>query len=302
MLIATDNAVYQMSDGHPYPIYENGPVRAIARAGSRDLIAIVSDEGLTVHQGDTVTRNEMPDTNRVEAVDILDDGQMLVGTEGPHIYRFSDGAIERIESFAKMKSREDFYTPWGGPASVRSLAHTREGWVYADIHVGSIMRSRDRGHTWEPVTPDLHEDVHQVVTLPSEPNTVYANTADAVYVSEDRGSSWEHRDGGLPYSYGRAIAVHPDDGDCLLATVSRGPHANVDGRLYRSDDRGRSWSHVTAGFPASTEQNIDTFQIEFTQDGRGWAAADRDLFVSEDRGQTWKVVWSAPDPVRQIAG
>ena len=43
---------------------------------------------------------------------------------------------------------------------MRSLAHSGD-WVFADIHVGS-MRSPDRGTTWEPVTPDLDADVHQV--------------------------------------------------------------------------------------------------------------------------------------------
>jgi len=130
---------------------------------------------------------------------------------------------------------------------------------------------------------------------------IYANTANAVYVSEDRGKSWSHKAKGFPYRYGRAIAVDPEDADCIMATISRGPHANVGGRLYRSDDQGNSWEHVTKGFPKETSSNIDTFQIAFSDDGRAWAAVNHNLYVSSDRGESWSVYWTAEDPIKMIA-
>jgi hypothetical protein len=298
MLIATENLVFRMDDERPEQIYQNGRVRAIACSDS--VSAIVSDEGMTI-LSDQTSLHPFPEADRVECVDIVKEDHILIGAEGPHIFQYGGDSVTQIESFAQLDCRENFYTPWGGPASVRSFAHTDDGYLYADIHVGSIMRSPDRGNTWEPVTPDLHEDVHQVITRSADPDTVYANTADAVYISEDRGASWGHRDTGLPYSYGRAIAVHPDDGDCLLASVSRGPHGDADGRLYRSEDRGRTWSHVSAGFPESTTGNIDTFQIAYTNDARCWATVDHDLYVSEDRGETWKILWSSPTPINSLA-
>ena len=38
--------------------------------------------------------------------------------------------------------RQSWYTPWAVRPAVRSLAHSGD-WVFADIHVGSIMRSPD---------------------------------------------------------------------------------------------------------------------------------------------------------------
>lgn len=299
MLLATQKTVYRMTGDQPEVCYQNGTIQAICE--SNDRSAIVSDTGLTVTDKTATSLTELPSSDQVETVDILDDGTVLIGTEGPHIYQVSDGRLNLLEAFETLECRDDFYTPWGGPASVRSFAHTDDGWVYADIHVGSIVRSPDRGKSWELVTPDLHEDVHQVATHPRQQDALFANTANAVYISEDRGNTWEHRSEGFPYYYGRAIAVHPEDGDCLLATVSRGPHSNVDGRLYRSDDRGRTWSHVTSGFPESTPSNIDTFQIAFTTDGRAWAALDRELLVSDNRGQSWTPFWTSPDPIKMIA-
>ena len=75
------------------------------------------------------------------------------------------------------------------------------------------MRSPDEGISWEPVTPELHKDVHQVATCPADDNRVYANTQNGVYISADRGNSWVNRIEGLPRRYGTGVAVHPADPD-----------------------------------------------------------------------------------------
>jgi len=107
---------------------------------------------------------------------------LLLGTEAPHLYRLRGGSgpAERNPSFASLEVRGEWLTPWGGPASLRSLAATGDGWVYADVHVGSIVRSPDRGESWRPVTPTLHRDIHQVATTPASDERVYANTYLAV--------------------------------------------------------------------------------------------------------------------------
>jgi hypothetical protein len=87
-----------------------------------------------------------------------------------------DGTANLCTGFEALPVRSEWYTPWGGPPAVRSFAATTDGCVYADIHVGSIMRSPDQGHTWEPVTPTLHNDVHEVATTPASDNHVAANT------------------------------------------------------------------------------------------------------------------------------
>ena len=241
----------------------------------------------------------------IESLLILEENPLclLVGAEPPHLYRFVEdgGPAERVGPFDRLECRDEWYTPWGGPPAVRSFASTRDGWVYADIHVGSIMRSPDRGASWEPVTPDLHKDVHQVATSPQTDERVYANTADAVYISEDRGRSWQHRTDGLPVRYGRAIAVHPDDPDCVLATVSDGPGGNAQGRLFRTDDAGRTWVHVTEGFPETTRGNIDTYHVAFSPGGLAWAVVGKALFLSRDRGRRWEAFWEAPEGIMMIS-
>jgi photosystem II stability/assembly factor-like uncharacterized protein len=163
------------------------------------------------------------------------------------------------------------------------------------------MRSLDGGSTWAAVTPTLHEDVHRVAACPSAPHRVYANTARAVYVSDDRGQSWHDRGADLGHAYGREIAVHPDRPDVLLATVSDGPHGeNVHGRLWWSDNAGESWQPVGGDFPATTPDNIDTYHVTFDATGTAWAAVRSVLYRSDDLGQHWTNYRDLGTPIRLL--
>jgi photosystem II stability/assembly factor-like uncharacterized protein len=163
------------------------------------------------------------------------------------------------------------------------------------------MRSADNGLSWKPVTPTLNEDVHQVAVTPADDDHVYANTARGVYLSANRGRTWEHGAAGLRERYGRAIAVHPNNSDMILASVSDGPHGDdVHGQLYRSEDGGRTWRQVRDGFPESTRKNINTFQVAFTKDGTAWAAVERNVFVGSNVGSEWHQHWEAPSEIQII--
>ena len=301
MLIATDHTLYSFVRT-PRPLLEGVSVTALAEGAALGAAALASGE--IVLTDNALRHLQTGIEASIDCLLILCERplDLLLGTGEGHLYRCGDDGkpARRLESFAHLACRSDWYTPWGGLPAVRSLAAAGD-WVYADIHVGSIMRSPDRGESWEPVEPRIHEDVHQVATCPLAPERVYANTADAVYLSLDRGESWEHRTTGLDARYGRALAVHPQDPDCLLASVSNGPHGATEGKLYRSDDAGNHWSHVEKGFPRCTHDNIDTFQISFSADGEAWSAVEHTLYGSADRGQRWEVAWQASDSIRAIS-
>ena len=308
MLIATQSAVYRVANPEdPEAVgvcLGADGVRCVAEGAAGAIVAM--SEGTIRVLSDAGSRAVDSGIDEpIECLLILDEHplELLIGTEGAHLFHLRGAEISRIRRFDALDCRAGWHTPWGGPPSVRSLAATADGWVYADIHVGSIMRSGDGGQSWEPVTPDLNEDVHQVATCRARPDRVYANTARGVYVSEDRGQSWHDRARDLGRRYGRAIAVAPDDPDLLLATISDGPHGgDVHGQLWQSEDCGRNWRHVSGGFPASTPDNINTFHVALCDGGQAWAVVGRTLYVGKVRASRWEAFWTATEPILMIAG
>lgn len=304
MLIATSNQVFTSAGETPAPCLAIDGIRCLDEGVQYSAIGLADGRVVVLSDGQAQPQaTGIGDS--VECIALLSEEPLhvLLGTEPPHVYSLdgTDAPASRVESFDALECRQSWYTPWGGPPAVRSLAHSGD-WVFADIHVGSIMRSPDRGATWEPVTPDLHADVHQVATAPSRAGRLYANTAAAVFISDDYGRSWEQRREGLENRYGRALAVHPRDPDCLLASVSKGPgnRRDVQGKLYYSRDAGRSWTWSLAGLP-EVQGNIDTFHIAFDAAGIAWVAVEDQLYRSEDRGENWSAFWRAPAAIVALA-
>jgi photosystem II stability/assembly factor-like uncharacterized protein len=307
MLLSTDTVVYEiLQDGdQPMPVFDAaGGIRRVAE-GDTVSVAALADGDLVLLGGEEPERLATGLEEEIWSLLILSEDplQVLVGTVAPHIYHVdADGNVERNGSFAALDVRETWSTPWGGPPVARSMAAGEDGYVYAGIEQGSVMRSPDGGENWEPVTPDLNKDIHQVATCPEAPARVYANTARAVFISEDHGESWQHLADDLDERYGRAIAVHQEDPDLVLATVSDGPHGdNVHGQLWRSNDGGENWAHVAGVFPKNTKKNIDTYQVAITRTGTAWACVGDTLYVGRDRATMWEEYWTGSEDINVLS-
>lgn len=305
MLISTKTSLYLVQgdgDGKPQPILSELDIRRVQEGKTVNVVAL-GDGSILVMRGEEQVTIESGIPDRIDSVLILreDPLEVLIGCTPPNLYRLVEGEAKLVPSFQNLADRENWYTPWGGPPAVRSMDLTQDGWVYADIHVGSIMRSPDYGVNWEPVIPQLHKDVHQVITSPNTPNRVYANTYLSVYVSDDRGDTWNHRTDNLNRRYGRGIAVHSENPDILLCGISDGPSgSNVHGQLYWTENAGVNWTHIKEGFPESTRKNIDTFHIQFAGDN-AWVSDENKLYHSEDMGHSFELFWEAPEEITVLS-
>ncbi|HWG55922.1 MAG TPA: hypothetical protein VNT58_05305 [Gaiellaceae bacterium] len=171
-------------------------------------------------------------------------------------------------------------------------------------HLG-LIRSRDGGRTWQPVSLHGHADFH---LLRARGDVLYGGDVRGgrFLRSDDGGTTWEERTLPAPTS---DVAVSPADEDRLVAATERG--------LYASEDGARSWRRLRAGigfvaWPAeellvvvapdgSVSRSRDggrTLQSGGSLDGQpeALAAADgavvaavhgRGVFVSRDGGATW---------------
>jgi photosystem II stability/assembly factor-like uncharacterized protein len=203
--------------------------------------------------------------------------------------------LEPVKSFEHVEGREKWYTPWGGPPDTRSLSRSPDGSLYANVHVGGILRSVDEGRSWKP-TIDIDADVHQVLAHPSEPGLVFAAAAVGLAVTEDGGESWRYETEGFHAGYARAVAIA--DGVVLVST-SQGPGGRQ-AALYRRPLTGGRFQRCTEGLPEWFSSNIDTACVAASGPVVLFGTGEGSLFVSEDRGETWRLVAENLAPVRSV--
>ncbi len=224
------------------------------------------------------------------------DAGVLAGTADAHLVRVADGAAETVEGFERAPGRREWFTPWGGPPAVRSLAAGADGELYANVHVGGILRSDDDGASWRP-TIDIRSDVHQVLAAADRPGLVLAAAAVGLAMSEDGGASWSFARDGLAASYCRAVAVA---GETVLLTASEGPRGRRAGVYRRRLGADGPFERCTEGLPEWFDGNIDTGCLAASDDLAALGTHDGRVFVSRDAGSTWAVAASGLPPVRAV--
>jgi hypothetical protein len=219
-------------------------------------------------------------------------GGLLVGTEGAHLLRLEGRALRPVDSFDTAPGRRRWYTPWGDPADVRSLAADRAGRVYVNVHVGGIVRSTDLGDgpnglgSWQP-TLDIQADVHQVLAHPTVPGLVFAAAAIGFGTSRDGGATWTFTEAGLHASYLRAVAVA---GEFVLVSASTGPGSRR-AALYRRPVRSEApFERCRDGLPEWFRASIDTHCLAAAGPTVVAGTDDGVVFRSEDEGRRWNAL------------
>jgi hypothetical protein len=208
---------------------------------------------------------------------------LLIGTEQAHLGRLDGARVRRVDAFEAVDGRRDWYTPWGDPAAVRSIAVAREGVIYVNVHVGGVVRSRDGGASWAP-TVDIEQDVHQVLTHPTRPNIVLAASAEGFGISRDGGETWTFETAGLHAHYLRAVAVAGDHVLISAATGFRGRRSAIYRRRLDDDTR---FERCRAGLPEWFDDNVDTACLAADGALAVLGTADGRVYRSVDAGASW---------------
>lgn len=210
-----------------------------------------------------------------------DGANAFVGTSEAHLMRLEQERLEPLISFDDVEGREKWYTPWGGPPDTRSLSRASSGAVFANVHVGGIVRSND-GETWNPIGIDVDADVHQVLAHPTKPRVVLAACAYGLAMSDDGGDTWTFEADGLHASYCRAVAI---SGETILVSASRG-HRGEEAAVYRQKGS-REFERCREGLPEWFGDNIDTHCLAAGDGLIALGTSDGSVYVSTDDGATW---------------
>ncbi len=186
-------------------------------------------------------------------------------------------------------------------------AGTGESDIRSDLSSGNgVYKSSDGGSTWTHLGLEDARQISRIVIDPRDPKVVYVgalghaygpNEQRGVYKSVDGGAHWAKvLDEGAEIGISD-LAICPGNPQLLFAgtwNTHRPPwstYAPIDGPgggLYRSQDAGKTWSHINSGLP---EGDWGRIGVDVARDGkRVYAliqAKKAGLYRSDDGGDTW---------------
>ena len=181
-----------------------------------------------------------------------------------------------------------------------------------------LLRSQDRGHTWEEISPDLTKKIDRneldimgvsgseilrsrndgiryfgtlttITESPSNGEILYVGTDDGnVQMTRDGGKTWNDltpRFPGVPdrTPVSRVLASGAEEG---RGYVTFDGHENDDYRPYVfvTEDFGRSWQSITSGLP---ETSVNVIVEHHRNPNLLFVGNEMGVFFSADQGQSW---------------
>jgi len=178
------------------------------------------------------------------------------------------------------------------------------------IHGNGMYRSRDAGRTWNAIGLEDSRQIGRIIVDPNDPNTLLVAALGHAYGPNDVRGVYRSTDGGATWS--RTLFHDRDTGaidfaadpqwHVIFASLwqtrrppwsvyapSNGPGSG----LYRSGDRGLTWTPVRGGgFPGEGLGKIG-LAVAPSDPQRVYAIVDAKaggLYRSDDGGATWKLV------------
>ena len=222
------------------------------------------------------------------------DRSVYAGTEPSRLFCSDDGgeSWSELDALLELPSRPHWsFPPRPWTSHVRWIAPSPHDadLLLVGIELGGLMRSTDRGATWEDHRPGAQPDVHSLTWHPSAPGRAYEAGGGGAAFSTDGGETWQPADDGRDRNYTWSVAVDPGDPDWWYVSASTGPFAAHGGgdpqaRIFRRRN-GEPWSALAGGLPEPLPAM--PYALLATE-GRLFAGlADGRLGESRDRGDSW---------------
>ena len=268
-------------------------------------------------------------------VDPTDERVIYAGTEPVHLYRSEDGgdSWEELKSLVEMPAEVKYkwyfpHPPHQGHIRYINIDPENPKTIYLCIEHGGVVRSFDRGQTWEDVSDGFeYPDIHMVVRSPGSTTRYFAATSRGFFIADPPEKGWKRAEKGMESDYFHDVINLPGERAAMFVAGGHGSPqywdqpGGVQGRIYRSEDGGQSWRQVGAGLPAKhaamcwqlayNPHRKDSIFAAFGDVARGHTAGPPGqgaIYVTYDRGDTWEEValqkrgtkWLQPPAIRVL--
>jgi photosystem II stability/assembly factor-like uncharacterized protein len=182
---------------------------------------------------------------------------------------------------------------------------------FAAIEQGALLKTTDGGQTWRECdsysrAEDIaYRDVHQLMLVPSRPETMFMTTGIGLYRSDDGGASFERlTDADFRLAYPDHIMISPDEKTLFMSGAAVNPGAwrkthDAGTAIMRSRDGGRTWELLHHGVPATAPCNIEAMSLVAWPGGFSLfiGNTDGEVYASEDGGDSWSRIAGGLGPV-----
>jgi hypothetical protein len=168
-----------------------------------------------------------------------------------------------------------------------------------------VMMSRDRGDTWEKISPDLsynnprkrgdinYQTITSISESPRRFGLIYAGTDDGrIWRTMNGGKNWtEIRSGMVPVRWvSRLVASKYDLGTVYLTQTGR---RDDDFQVYiwKSNDFGKTWTDISGNIPVGP---VNVIREDHKDKNRLYVGTDAGVYFSKDGGKKWEVLGNLP--------
>jgi photosystem II stability/assembly factor-like uncharacterized protein len=221
------------------------------------------------------------------------DGAVYAGTEPSALYRSDDRgqSWRELESLLDLPSQPTWsFPPRPWTSHVRWIAPSPHdpNLLLVGIELGGLMRSTDRGETWQDHRPGAQPDVHSLAWHPRVAERAYEAGGGGAAWSEDSGETWQPADEGRDRHYTWSVTVDPVDPQLWYVSASTGPFAahgrrDPQARIYRRRDS--AWDAVAGGLPDPLQAM--PYALAASEERVFAGLANGEIWASDDRGDSW---------------
>jgi photosystem II stability/assembly factor-like uncharacterized protein len=243
--------------------------------------------------------------------DPTDPDAVYAEAQGGYIGRVEHGTLATRDLQPKARFHEKLRFNWNTPIFA---SPTRRGTIYLGAQF--LFRSRDRGNTWDRISPDLttndptkqkqeqsggvtvdnssaemHTTIYSISESPRAAGTIWVGTDDGnLQLTRDDGAHWTNVVGNVPglpaSSWVSWVEASRYDAATAYVAFDRHTFGDMNPWVFRTTDYGKTWTRVVA-----PEQGVRGYAHVIKEDTVSRAllflGTEFGLWISVDNGATW---------------
>ena len=175
---------------------------------------------------------------------------------------------------------------------------------------GQSWRSRNKGmvvdYSPDPEAEWAGHDPHAMVLCPGQPDHMWQQNHFGVFTSDDGAATWRKvSQPEVGVHFGFPVAADAEDPRTAWLVPGKADDARtaIDGRLFvaRTQDGGETWTRLDKGLPQENAWDVVyRHALGINGDRLAFGSTTGNLYVSEDRGDSWATVANNLPPVYSV--